>query len=68
MTVAALAERDGTDCSICGDPVDMSISRNDDFKMCPSIDHVIPRSRGGTDDPSNLALAHLSCNCRKSNH
>lgn len=65
VTVADLAKRDGTGCSICGEPVDMTLGRNDG-RACPSIDHVIPRSRGGTDAPLNLALAHLSCNCRKS--
>jgi hypothetical protein len=28
-------------------------------------DHVIPRSRGGTDHPDNLVLACLWCNSRK---
>jgi hypothetical protein len=64
LTVHDLASRDGTDCSICGQPVDLSLRRTDSF-MSPSIDHVVPRSRGGTDDPSNLRLAHLLCNCRK---
>lgn len=26
------------------------------------IDHVVPRSKGGTDDPSNLVTACLDCN------
>lgn len=60
----ALATRDGTDCGICGQPVDMA-SRWPD-QMCPSVDHVISRADGGTDDPSNLQLAHLRCNHRKS--
>lgn len=62
-TVYALALRDGTLCSICGDEVDM----DNPGLMKPSIDHVLPRSRGGTDDPGNLALAHLICNIRKNN-
>ena len=64
VSVGWLAERDGTDCSICGEPVDMAAKLPD--QMCPSVDHVIPRAKGGTNDPSNLALAHFSCNRIKS--
>jgi hypothetical protein len=32
-----------------------------------SVDHVIPTSRGGTDERSNLRLAHVTCNCSRSN-
>jgi len=32
-----------------------------------TIDHIVPQSRGGTDDPSNLALACVKCNNVKSN-
>ena len=28
----------------------------------PTLDHVIPRSKGGSDDRSNLRTAHLWCN------
>ena len=31
-----------------------------------SVDHIVPRSRGGTDDLNNLAFACLGCNGRKS--
>jgi 5-methylcytosine-specific restriction endonuclease McrA len=30
-----------------------------------SVDHVIARYNGGTDDDSNLAAAHSLCNSRK---
>lgn len=30
------------------------------------IEHILPRSRGGSDDPDNLALACPSCNLHKS--
>ena len=33
-----------------------------------NIDHVRPLSRGGTNDTSNLHLAHASCNLRKGSH
>ncbi|MBV8140009.1 MAG: HNH endonuclease [Deltaproteobacteria bacterium] len=32
------------------------------------LDHVIPESRGGTDDVGNLALACPTCNFHKSDH
>lgn len=65
MSARELAERDGTDCGICGQLVDMTLKRSDGLQ-CPSVDHVIPRSRGGSHDPSNLQLAHLRCNMAKS--
>jgi hypothetical protein len=30
-----------------------------------SIEHIVPRSRGGSDDPENLALSCQGCNGRK---
>lgn len=66
MNVRQLASRDGLDCSLCGEPVDMSLKRSDSL-LCPSVDHILPRSLGGGDEPENLALAHLICNIRKSN-
>lgn len=60
-----LAERDGARCGICGDPVDLSFSPGISKSNKPSIDHVIPRSRGGSDDLDNLALAHMGCNSRR---
>lgn len=63
ITVDALARRDGRLCGICKQPVDMEATGRDR----PSVDHIWPRSRGGTDDPANLQLAHLGCNMRKSN-
>jgi 5-methylcytosine-specific restriction endonuclease McrA len=65
MSARELAKRDGTDCGICGSPVDMTLARSDGLD-CPSVDHIMPRSRGGSHDPSNLQLAHLRCNMAKS--
>jgi len=30
--------------------------------LAASIDHIVPVSAGGSDDPSNLQIAHLCCN------
>lgn len=48
--------RDGYVCGICGGGVAPD-------QM--SIDHIVPISRGGTDDLDNLQAAHRSCNSRK---
>ncbi len=60
MTVGELAVRDGAECRICDEKVDMHAGPRDLFR--PSVDHVRPRAVGGSDDPSNLQLAHLWCN------
>lgn len=33
----------------------------------PSCDHLIPRSKGGTDAPSNIKITHSSCNKARGN-
>lgn len=53
---AAVLARDGHICGICGDPLD---------EADVTIDHIVPVSRGGSDDPENLQPAHRSCNSRK---
>lgn len=54
---AALQIRDGNSCYLCGQAPD-----GDDPL---EIEHVKPRTAGGSDDPSNLRLAHRSCNQAK---
>jgi 5-methylcytosine-specific restriction endonuclease McrA len=36
-----------------------------DRGVCHLIDHLIPLSKGGSHQWSNVALAHFGCNCRK---
>jgi hypothetical protein len=60
MSVSVLAKRDGTDCKICHEPIDMTLRKPSLFG--PSVDHIYPWARGGTHDPGNLQLAHLWCN------
>lgn len=51
QVVAFIIARDGGDrCYRCGQP------------GARSLEHKIPLSRGGTDDPANLAVSHLACN------
>jgi endogenous inhibitor of DNA gyrase (YacG/DUF329 family) len=65
MNVYDLAARDGTLCHICRKRVDMALSGM--AKQGPTIEHITPVSLGGTNDPSNLALAHRHCNTSRGN-
>lgn len=56
----SLYERDAWSCAICETPVDRDAHWNDD--MAPSLDHIRPRSLGGTHDAGNLRTAHRLCN------
>lgn len=67
-----LAKRDGLVCGICGDTVNLELDYWNPDTGWPdpeyvSIDHIVPLSKGGTNDLSNLQLAHLVCNVRKRN-
>jgi 5-methylcytosine-specific restriction endonuclease McrA len=58
-----ILDRDGTDCALCFEPVDFSLSWPDPFSQ--SLDHAIPISRGGPHILANCQLAHLRCNISK---
>lgn len=47
----------GKRCHICGKPFTR--------KNPPTLDHVLALAKGGTNEPSNFAPAHLRCNIRK---
>lgn len=44
-------------CALCRNPIT-------DLKEA-ELDHRVPLSKGGSDDPSNLQLAHRACNRTK---
>jgi hypothetical protein len=55
----AVYHRDGGKCLYTGRRLDRKEA---------TIDHVLPRSRGGSDDWTNLALTSKELNSRKGNH
>ena len=56
-------------CSICGTAVDwFSPNNTSPISRLPDkahIDHILPRSRGGQNDLSNLRVTCMSCNCSR---
>jgi hypothetical protein len=58
-----IGERDGGIGWLCGGSVDKTEPTS--RKRGPTVDHVIPLNCGGTDEESNLRLAHRSCNSRR---
>lgn len=56
----AIYVRDGWVCQICGEGTSRRFTAGDPWS--PTLDHIVPRSRGGSDDAQNLRLAHSWCN------
>lgn len=50
-------------CHICGQPIDYTLKSPDPRSFV--IDHVVPLSKGGADDTSNVKAAHRECNSKK---
>lgn len=60
---AEVFERDGWVCGICRDAIDPLRLWPD--PLSPSLDHIIPVSRGGLHARSNCQASHLACNVSK---
>ena len=60
-----ICERDGWICQICKEPVERTAHHPN--PLAPSLDHIIPVSKGGSSNPSNLQLTHLRCNLKRGN-
>jgi hypothetical protein len=61
--ILEILARDDYKCVYCGYDAGASLDAWRHGSMC--IDHFIPRSRGGTDDDSNLFAACGACNSGK---
>lgn len=55
----------GITCWLCHQPIDLRLAHPASGSL--SVDHVVPRSRGGTDQLANLRPAHLGCNTGRGN-
>lgn len=57
LSLRALASEYGNVCQICGEKFPLSML---------SVEHIFPRSKGGTNDDFNLLLTCKCCNAQKS--
>ena len=66
ITLHALVRRDGLTCALCGGLCNWKDVRQG---YCgptyPSIDHIIPMSKGGEHSWNNVQVAHRLCNSSK---
>lgn len=71
ISLNRLVKRDNGICKICGKPIDVNdfIVDSKGTIICgedyPSIDHILPISKGGTHTWNNIQLAHRGCNSKK---
>ena len=67
ITLEALYRRDSGVCYLCGKPCDWNDKTDKTVgPTYPSIDHMVPISRGGLHAWTNVKLAHFECNWKKS--
>lgn len=59
-------ERDGWLCYLCEQPTDQDATPFD--RAYPTVDHVVPLSRGGQHTLANVRTACLGCNSAKQDH
>ena len=64
INLQKLYKKDKGICKLCGRPTYfIDDVQSDDY---PSIDHIMPISKGGKHEWSNVQLAHRGCNNKKS--
>ena len=66
INLKALFDRDGGICQLCGRPTDWNdIKCGHIGRLYPTLDHIIPLSKGGAHTWDNVQLAHMACNAGK---
>lgn len=61
----AIMERDKWTCKLCGDRIPKNLTGH--HPKAPSLDHIIPLSKGGEHSRANVQAAHFGCNAAKGN-
>lgn len=67
-TTQDVLDKYGTDCYLCGKPIDLNANRHPGdpgWENGLHIEHVIPISKGGHDTIDNVRPSHGQCNLKK---
>jgi len=66
ITLKKVCEKYHGVCQICGRKVNWNDIKDGHVRRdYPSVDHIVPLSKGGTHTWGNVQLAHMSCNAGK---
>ena len=66
ISLKKVMERDNGICKLCGQPINKAdFSSKSVGPLYPTIDHIIPLSKGGGHTWDNVQLAHMYCNSTK---
>lgn len=66
ITLKKVCEKYHGVCQICGRKVDWHDIKDGHVRRdYPSVDHIVPLSKGGTHTWGNVQLAHMACNAGK---
>lgn len=63
VDLAALWLTQGVNCPLCDKAIDRDVKYPD--PLSASVDHILPLSKGGAHEQSNLQWTHLVCNQKK---
>ena len=69
VTREKLIEKYGLVCAICGGKCDPNDKSWGSFgALYPTLDHIVPMSKGGSHTWDNVQVAHMICNSKKGNY
>jgi hypothetical protein len=64
--IVRLFDAQGGLCAACGEQMFLpKVHQIANYLLYASRDHLVPRKRGGGDDPRNAVAMHVGCNSRK---
>lgn len=67
IPIHEIYRRDNGRCGLCLKRVPADFGYRKPYSQAPTLDHIVPLSKGGKHVRENVQLAHFGCNSRKKN-